>query len=671
MFVYMDENIKKILKSLSSTIKHLSLDAIHKAQSGHIGIAMGCADISAYLYGILLNHNPKSPHWLNRDRFILSAGHGSILLYSCLHLSGFNISLDQIKNFRQLDSITPGHPEFGKTEGVEATTGPLGQGLGNAVGIALGMKIAQDNFNTKKISLFDNKIYCLIGDGCIMEGVSSEVSSLAGHWGLNNLIVIYDSNDVCLDGTTNEVLSEDVKKRYNAYNWDVYEIDGHDFDCIHNCFKKIKSTNQTKPILVITKTTIGKGIPNKEGSVDAHGDILKQHELDATKINLKISKKEFFIPNKIKQFFKIKLDQQKIEEKKWQDKFVNYKKEHPDLFTKILNMLTKKIDANELKTIFKKNTIDKEISSREASNIILNQIIEHLPFLYSGSADLSKSDKTNIKSHKFITKNNFKEKNIKYGVREFAMGTISNGLYLSQLIVPLCGSFLVFSDYLRNSIRIAALSKYKIIYQFTHDSIFVGEDGPTHQPIEHIVSLRAIPYLQVIRPATNWEVKLAWKAALSFDGPTALILSRQNIKNINAPSLSFDKSLGKGAYIIKKEAKDVDVIIMASGSEVFLALEVANKLELVNKHARVISFPCWELFEKQHEIYKKELLKEDVLKVSIEAGSDIGWHKYIGSNGIAININAFGTSAPSDHIAQKIGFTTSSIFHLLYENLTK
>ena len=665
----MEEPKKKILKSLSETIKHLSLDAINKAQSGHIGIAMGCADLCAYLYGILLNHNPKNPNWLNRDRFILSAGHGSILLYTCLHLSGFNISLEQIKQFRQLNSITPGHPEFGKTQGVEATTGPLGQGLGNAVGISLGMKIAQGTFNTPNISLFDNKVYCLIGDGCMMEGVTAEASSLAGHWCLNNLIVIYDSNDVCLDGTTSEVLSEDIKKRYHAYNWDVNEIDGHNFDDIHNCFKKIKTKKQKKPILIIAKTTIGKGIPHKEGLSDIHGDILKQHELDATKAHLKISQKEFFIPKKIKDFFKAKLHQQEIEENNWAEKFKIYKKAYPDLYAKLISMLTKKIDIKELRSIFTKHIIDKELSSREASNIILNEIIDHLPFLYSGSADLSKSDKTKINKHNFITKNNFKEKNIKYGVREFAMGTISNGLYLSQLIIPLCGSFLVFSDYLRNSIRIAALSKYKIIYQFTHDSIFVGEDGPTHQPIEHIVSLRAIPNLQVIRPAGNWEVKMAWFAALLFDGPTVLILSRQKMKEIKQTYLPFSEGLEKGAYIIKKEKDAVDIIIMASGSEVFLALEVANKLEQANKHTRVISFPCWELFEKQSSEYKRSLLEENVLKVSIEAGSDIGWHKYIGSNGIAININDFGISAPADHIAQEIGFTTNSIFHVLHETL--
>jgi transketolase len=661
----MDNDLKKQIKKIANTIRQLSMEAIQKAHSGHPGMPLGCAEIGAYLYGIALRHNPENTTWLNRDRFILSAGHGSMFLYSCLHLSGFDLSLEQIKLFRQLHSHTPGHPEYGETPGVELTTGPLGQGIGNAVGMALAYKILAAKFNTEDFPLFDNKIFALAGDGCMMEGIASEVSSLSGHLKLNNLILIYDANNVTLDGALSESMSEDTKTRYRSYGWEVYEIDGHDLDAIHAVINELRQ-KQERPALIVAHTVIGKGSPNSAGSSKVHGSPLGEEEVVAAKEAMGLPEEKFYVAQSVRDFFASKLEKQKKEEEKWDIKFKKWAESYPDLANEFETMLIKNLPDN-LEEILCKIEINDPMSGRGASHKVINYLAEIFPFLYAGSADLSTSDKTFFKNFSFISSNNFKGRNIKYGDREFAMATISNGLYLSQMILPISGTFLVFSDYMRNAIRLAALSSYRVIYQLTHDSIFIGEDGPTHQPVEQIASLRAIHNLQVIRPADSWEVKMAWLAALEHNGPTVIALSRQNLVDIPQIHVPYKDGMGKGAYIVKKEKEKADFTLFATGSELSLAFEVSTRLEQLGKSVRVVSFPCWELFDRQSNEYKESVVGGDIGKrVSIEAGSDFGWHKYIGRDGISICVESFGISAPAAEIAIEFGFTPDAILqHIL------
>lgn len=656
----MDAKQKQIVEEIANTIRELSIEAVEKANSGHPGLPLGCAELGAYLYAIELKHNPKNSSWINRDRFVLSAGHGSMLLYSCLHLAGFKLSMKEIKSFRQLHSKTPGHPEVHLTDGVEATTGPLGHGIGNAIGMAIGNKILASKFNTDKYKLFNSKIYSLAGDGCMMEGAVSEASSIAGHLRLDNLVVIYDSNKISLDGPISESTSEDTKARYRSYGWDVFEIDGHDLDAIDATFKEINE-RQERPVLIVANTIIGKGSPHKAGTHKVHGSPLGKEEVEATKAALNLPKEDFFVSQKIYDYFAKKLEKQKILEDEWNNKFSLWAKENPKLFEEFKKMQTKVLPSN-LEEMLRKIAIKSPIATRESSGIVLNFLAENLPFIYSGSADLSCSDKTYLNKFDLITYSNFKGRNFKFGVREFAMGTISNGLALTDAFLPVCGTFLVFSDYMRNAIRIAALSKLHVIYQFTHDSIFLGEDGPTHQSVEHLAGLRAMPNLQVIRPCDANEIKMAWIAALKYKGPTALILSRQNLKTLIETDVSYEDGLSKGAYIVKKEKNKPDFTIFATGSEVELALEVTSKLIQMDKDVRVVSFPSFDIFEKQSQKYKDSILKGPLGKcVSIEAGVEFGWHKYIGKEGIAISVNTFGVSAPMDDLKEKFNFTVDKI----------
>ncbi|MFA6119294.1 MAG: transketolase [Parachlamydiales bacterium] len=657
----MDEKAKSILEKIANTIRGLAIDAIERAKSGHPGLPLGCAELGAYLYGIELKHNPKNSSWINRDRFVLSAGHGSMLLYSCLHLAGFELSIKEIKSFRQLNSKTPGHPEVHITDGVEATTGPLGHGIGNAVGMAIGQKILQDKFNTDKYKLFTGKIFSLAGDGCMMEGAVSEASCIAGHLRLDNLVVIYDSNKISLDGPISENTSEDTKTRYRAYGWDVFEIDGHDLDAIDAVFKEIR-TKQLRPVLIVANTIIGKGSPHKAGSHIVHGSPLGAEEAAAAKKALHLPNEEFNVPKEIYDYFNAKLVEQKKLEDDWNHKFSLWAKENPKLFEEFKKMQNK-ILPSDLEDLLKNLDIKKDIATRESSGMILNFLADRLPFLYSGSADLSCSDRSYLEKYEQITFKNFKGRNFKFGVREFAMGTISNGLSLSDAFTPVCGTFFVFSDYMRNAIRLAALSDLHVIYQFTHDSVFLGEDGPTHQPVEQLASFRAMPNLQVIRPADANEVKMAWLAALRYKGPTVLVLSRQKLKTLQETNVSFEDGVGRGAYIIRKEKnKKIDYTLFATGSEVSLAIEVADALEKLQKNVRVVSMPSFDIFEKQQQKYKDEILNGNIGKrISIEAGSELGWHKYIGSDGIAISVNNFGKSAPMERLKDLFGFTVESI----------
>lgn len=660
----MDDELKKQLSKIANTIRELSMEAVQKANSGHPGLPMGCAEFGAYLYGSLLRHNPKNPKWLGRDRFILSAGHGSMLLYSCLHLSGFNLSMDDIKKFRQLRSLTPGHPEFHVTEGVEATTGPLGQGISNAVGQALGLKILAKKFNTEKFTLFKNKVFCLAGDGCIMEGISSEASSLAGHLQLDNLVLVYDSNKVCLDGFLDECCSEDTKARYRAYGWDVYEIDGYDFDQMENVFSEIRD-RQERPCLVVMHTVIGKGSPNKAGTHKVHGSPLGPEEVEATKKALGLPEEDFFVAPAVYDYFKARLKSDQQLEDAWNETFEKWSKANPELAKEFQKMVNKEI-PKDLEAQLWQTSMKTPLASRTASQQVLDVLGGQLPQLYGGSADLSGSDMTMMKKYPIISADHFEGRNIKYGVREFAMAGAAAGLSQTQMITPFVGTFLTFSDYMRNAIRLAALSTLHVIYQFTHDSIFLGEDGPTHQPIEHLAALRAIPKLHVIRPADNNEVKMAWLAALHYKGPTAIILSRQSLPELESTKIPFDQGMGKGAYILKKEKKKPDFTLFATGSEVPLALDVASALEKQGKSVRVVSMPCWQLFEKQDVAYRNSIVGGDLgRRVSIEAAVSFGWQKWIGMDGIAISIESFGESAPQADLAADFGFTVDAILDKL------
>ena len=660
----MDDHLKKQLGKIANGIRTLAIDAVQKADSGHPGMPMGCAELGAFLYGMFLRYNPKNSRWLNRDRVVLSAGHGSMWLYSCLHFAGYNVSMDDIKQFRQIHSITPGHPEFGVTEGVECTTGPLGQGVGNSVGMALGLKILGEKFNRDEAVLFNAKVICVAGDGCMMEGITSEASSLAGHLKLNNLVLVYDANQICLDGPISECLSEDTKLRYRAYGWDVFDLDGYDFDGMEALFSNIRK-KQEKPVLIVMRTVIGKGSPHKAGSSKAHGSPLGVEEVLATKEALGLPTEEFYVPQAVYSFFEQKIAKDAQMEEQWNELFRNWALAYPDLASEFEAMQNHDLPDN-LEEVLNQIPMKAPLAGRSASQECLNVLGTLLPQLIGGSADLSCSDLTMMKAFPVITPGHFAGRNIKYGVREFAMGTIASGLYLTGMLTPYCGTFFTFSDYMRNAIRLAALAHYQVIYQFTHDSIFVGEDGPTHQPIEQLASLRAMPNLQLIRPADSHEVRMAWLAALRYQGPTAIVLSRQKLPDLAATQVPFHQGMARGAYIVKKEKSRPDFTLFATGSEVSLALEVADRLEKMGKEVRVVSFPCWKLFEEQSDEYKDSILEGDIgVRVSIEAASDFGWHKYIGRDGIAICMESFGESAPAADLVQVFGFTNEAIVERL------
>ena len=656
----LDPEQKQILAKIANTIRELTMDATEKADSGHPGLPMGCAEIGAYLYGHFLKQNPKDSKWFNRDRFILSAGHGSLLLYSCLHLAGYDLSMEDIKNFRQLHSRTPGHPEESHTDGVETTTGPLGQGVGNGVGQALGFKMLAARFNTPKHTIIDNKIVVLMSDGCAMEGAVSEVSSLAGHWKLDNLIVIYDSNHVTLDGPSSEAFSENVRKRYEAYGWDVHEVDGHNIDDLHEVMSRVQS-NQQRPTLIIATTIIGKGAPTKAGTSKAHGSPLGAEEVRAAKAALNLPEEPFYVPQAVYDYFERKVEEDIQVEKAWEDNFQAWANENPELYKEFQAMQEQRLPP-DLEKQLQAIEIKSPVAGRKASNTVIQTLSELLPQLVGGSADLSVSDLTMMTKYPLISASDFSGRNIKFGIREFGMATIATGLAQTRMFTPFIGTFLTFSDYMRNAIRLCALMKEHVIYQFTHDSIFLGEDGPTHQPIEHFAALRAMINLHMIRPADANEVKMAWVAALKYDGPTALVLSRQNLPELQGTKVPYADGVGRGAYLVKKEKNKPKFTLVATGSEVSLALDVAAALEKMGHDVRVISMPCWELFEEQPQEYKNSIFGGDLgRRVSIEAGVELGWHKYIGSDGIAISIDRYGASAPYKDLAVEYGFTVESI----------
>lgn len=657
----MDDELKKELSKIANTVRELSMEAVQKANSGHPGLPMGCAEFGSYLYGVLLRHNPKNPKWLGRDRFVLSAGHGSMMLYSLLHLAGFDLSMDEIKRFRQLRSKTPGHPEYHVTPGVEATTGPLGQGVANAVGQALGLKILQQRFNTPDFPLFNQKVYCLAGDGCIMEGISSEASSLAGHLGLDNLVLIYDANKVTLDDFLAVSCSEDTLLRYQAYGWETHDLDGYDLDAMEALFMRLRHS-QERPCFIRMHTIIGKGSPNKQGTHEAHGSPLGPEEVELVKKNLGLPEEDFSVPQSVYDFFAKKAERDAALETKWKALFRAWAEAKPELHKTFMQMAEKQLPP-DIEERLRRIEIKSPMATRGSGGAVLQLLGDLLPQLIGGSADLSGSDKTMMKKFPLIKKGDFSGRNIKYGVREFAMAGIATGLSETDMLTPYIGTFLTFSDYMRNAVRLAALSKIHVIYQFTHDSIFLGEDGPTHQPVEHLAALRAMPNLHVIRPADNWETKMAWLAALRYRGPSAIVLSRQSLPELKECNVPYDQGVGKGAYIVKKEnAEKPQFTLMATGSELSLALDAASALEKHGKAVRVISMPCWELFEQQEDAYRQSVVGGDLgRRVSIEAAASFGWSKWIGPDGIAISVETFGESAPYTALAQDFGFTVDAV----------
>ena len=632
----------EIEKKCIDAIRFLSIDMVQKANSGHPGAPMSLAPLAFALWKDHLNFNPDDPDWVNRDRFILSAGHASALLYSMLHLTGYDLTIDDLKNFRQYGSKTPGHPENTITNGVEATTGPLGQGFSNGVGMA----IAAKKINAYDKRLGNHYIYSIVSDGDLMEGISSEAASLAGTLNLENITYIYDSNKISIEGSTDKAFTENVKLRFESYNWDVIEIDNSEnyIEISKGISEAKKSSN---PSLIILKSKIGFGSPNKFNSEKAHGEALGEEEVKLTRNNLNWNYEPFEIPNEIYSYFSEIVEKKKNNYNLSEQSKLSY----PEL----------DIDDNWLNNVIK-NAPPDSISTRDASGKVLNAIASQTNLFFGGSADLAGSTKTLINSSASINSSDFSGLNMHYGVREHAMAAINNGISLYGPFIPYGGTFLIFSDYMRNSIRLSALSKLQVLYILTHDSIGLGEDGPTHQPISQLMSLRLIPNLNVYRPADYFETIYCYKKALeTTNTPSSLVLSRQSL-----PTLEIENydDIEKGAYILKKEidGQEIDLILIGTGSEVSICLEASKKLKKENVNVRVVSMPCWELFEQQSEEYKNKVLPKNVdNKISVEAGTTIGWSQYVGNYGTSIGINDFGESAPGKVIMEKKGFSVENI----------
>ncbi|HPD46066.1 MAG TPA: transketolase [Anaerohalosphaeraceae bacterium] len=646
------------------TIRFLSMDGVQKAKSGHPGMPMGMAAAAYTLWMRHLRFNPQDPRWLNRDRFILSAGHGSMLLYSLLHLAGYDLSLEELKNFRQWGSRTPGHPEYGETPGVEVTTGPLGQGLANAVGMAIAEKYLVARYNKPGYPIFDYTMYVIAGDGCLQEGVASEASSLAGHLGLDNLIVIYDDNHITIDGETSLSFTEDRAKRYEAYGWHVQVVggDGTDMDAFEEALKKAQA-EKGRPSLIQFRSHIGFGSPNFQDTHTAHGAPLGEDEIKLIKKNFGWDpEKTFHVPDGVKAHMAAAGARGAKLQQAWADMFAKYAAEYPELAKELKDAQAKKppVDIDALLPQF---DVSKPLATRQASGKVLDALMPHMPLVLGGSADLTPSNNTRFKDVQDFQKDNPTGRYIRYGVREHAMGSIMNGIAVSDLLIPYGGTFMAFADYMRPAIRVAALSKYPTIFVFTHDSIGLGEDGPTHQPVEHLAALRAIPGLVVIRPADANETAQAWKYALEHrDRPIVLALTRQGLPILDQSKYPSASNLAKGAYVLVKAEKP-DVLLIATGSEVQLALAAAEKLAGEGKKAQVVSMPSWELFEEQDPAYKDSVLPPSVTaRVAVEAGVALGWHKYLGNRGKFIGMSTFGKSAPYKVCFENFGITTDAVF---------
>jgi transketolase len=657
------ENRVDIEQLSINTIRTLSMDAVQKANSGHPGMPMGMAPIAYALYYKSMKHNPANPKWLNRDRFVLSGGHGSMLLYSILHLCGYKISLEDLKNFRQWNSITPGHPELGHTDGVETTTGPLGQGFATAIGMAIARDYLAALFNKDDLKIIDHGIWGICGDGDLMEGISHEAASLAGHLKLNKLVFFYDDNQITIDGSTSISCSDDVAKRFEAYGWQVLTIlDVNDSAQVDRAIKLAKSSFD-KPTLIISKSHIGFGSPNKQDKSSAHGAPLGEEEVRLTKKYLGMPEdKTFYVADDVYSHFKGIGECGQEAEDIWNRMLDEYKIKYPKDYTLFNSVMNGEYVNDWLNHLPKFEDYNEKISTRVVSGKVLNAAAIDIPGLIGGSADLNESNMTHIKSSKSFSAEDRKSKNIHFGIREHAMGAVLNGMAIYG-VIPFGATFLIFSDYMRPTIRLAALMKQKVIYIFTHDSIGLGEDGPTHQPIEQITSLRAIPNLVVIRPADANETVEAWKYAIDHKGgPVALILTRQKIDVIDQNKYASPKGLNRGAYILKDSKQNPDLLLIATGSEVSLSIKAAEKLDSEGKNVRVISFPSWEIFEQQDAEYKNQIFPKDIkARVSVEMGIGLGWQKYVGDAGECLSIESFGASAPDNVLYEKYGFTVSNV----------
>ncbi len=657
-----------VFKDLSNAIRFLSIDAVQKANSGHPGLPMGMSDVATVLYKYYLRFNPKNPGWINRDRFILSAGHGSMLLYSLLYLTGYkSISIKDIKNFRQLDSICAGHPEYEKNSGIETTTGPLGQGLSNAVGMA----IAEENLKKRYGSnLINHKTYVIASDGDLMEGISHEVMSLAGHLKLKNLIVFFDNNKISIDGPTNLTVSDNYKKRFESYGWSFQEVDGHNEKQISKAIKK--SLNSTKPNIISCKTIIGYGSPNKAGKASSHGAALGDEEVALVRKKLKWKYEPFEIPKKILDEWRKIGEKGSIEEKKWNSIYNKKNKKIRDEISRITDNKLPKEFNSQISSLKKKIfELKSGMATRKSSAYVLENLTKNIPELIGGSADLSGSNNTKTKNSTIIKPSNFNGNYIHYGVREHGMAGIMNGMALHGGIIPYGGTFLIFLDYCKPSLRLSALMGLKVIYIFSHDSIGLGEDGPTHQPIEHLAHLRAIPNLNVFRPADTIETLECWEIALkSSTNPSVIALSRQNIPFVTE-TLTNKNMSGLGGYELRKSSSNPEVTLIASGSEVQIALDAFTKLKQANINSKVVSIPCQELFDKQPKEYKEKVIEKNSKKISIEASSLFGWEKYVDSDGASLGLKSFGKSAPYKSIYEDFNLSSDSVVMIAKKMLGK
>jgi transketolase len=666
----MTTTVNQTVDQLSiNTIRTLSIDAIEKANSGHPGLPMGAAPMAYTLWTEFMSHNPKNSKWFNRDRFILSAGHGSMLLYSLLHLSGYQVSMDDLKNFRQWGSKTPGHPEVHHTDGVETTTGPLGQGISTAVGMAMAEAHLSAKYNKEGFPVVDHYTYSLVGDGDLMEGVSHETASLAGHLGLGKLITLYDSNDISLDGDLNKSFSENVEDRFKAYGWQVIRVeDGNDVNALKAAIEQAKQ-NTEQPTLIEVKTVIGYGSPNKSGSSDAHGAPLGEVEVQLTKENYHWSHEPFFVPEEVYADFQEKVVEKGVKaEEKWNQVLSDYKQAYPELGLELETAIQGELPEYLEKELPVYESGKDDLATRASSGEVLNAIAKAVPNLFGGSADLAGSNKTTIKDGGDFSRENYAGRNIWFGVREFAMAAALNGMALHGGLKVFGGTFFVFSDYLRPAVRLSAIMKAPVTYVWTHDSIAVGEDGPTHEPIEHLASYRSMPGVSLIRPADGNETQAAWRLAVeATDKPTALVLTRQNLPTLKGTAEHAYEGVKKGAYIVSESEKETpDALILATGSEVQLAVKAQEELKSKKIDVRVVSMPSWDRFEEQDQAYKDSVISPHVKKrLAVEMASPFGWERYTGDEGKVLGIHTFGASGEGNKVMEEYGFTVENVVKLV------
>jgi transketolase len=659
----MQKTDQSLVQTSINTVRVLAADAVQKANSGHPGMPMGAAPMAHVLWSEAMNYNAKNPDWLNRDRFILSAGHGCMLQYIYLYLTGYDITMDDLKKFRQLHSKTPGHPEYGLLKGIEVTTGPLGQGFANGVGFAIGQKYLATRYNKPGFELFNYHIYAICSDGDLNEGVSSEAASLAGHLKLGNIIYLYDDNHISIEGDTALTFTEDVAKRFESYGWHVQVVsDGNDVKAIAEAIKNAKAES-SRPSIIKVRTHIAFGSPNKVDTAGAHGSPLGEAEVKLVKQNLGFDPEQYFVvPDEVLEFYRDCGKKGAEVEKKWNALFEEYSKTHPDLAREFELFSKGELPAGwkDKLPVFKPE--DGKVATRQASGKLLNAIADSLPTLIGGAADLAPSTETLLKKYSSFAPDNYSGRNFHFGIREHGMGAVLNGMALTPAIIPYGATFLIFSEYMRPPIRLAAIMKIRPIFVYTHDSIGLGEDGTTHQPIEQLISLRSIPNILVIRPADANETVQAWRVALEYrNGPVAIVLTRQGLPVIDQSKFTPASELEKGAYILSDVEKP-SVILLATGSEVSLIMEAQSKLKQEGIAARVVSMPSWELFEKQDKAYKEKILPPSIRKrLAVEAGSVLGWHKYVTDEGAILGMTNFGESAPAGDLMKFFGFTVDNV----------